>query len=102
MWRLGPGDGEVSNWIYYHVCLVPNRVSIDVTPSVALCTTKVDYGALSTSLRDVIHMMQIVKEASALGWKTFYLQCTARYSKTMRGTLEWARLPKMRAKTKHI
>jgi hypothetical protein len=73
-------------------------------PYMALSSTEADCGALSTSLRDVIHMMQLVKEASALGWKTFEgiptVHCKAFEDNA--GTLEWARLPKMRARTKHL
>jgi hypothetical protein len=73
-------------------------------PYVALSTTEAEYGALSTSLRDVIHMMQIVEESSALGWKTFEgkptVHCKAFEDNS--GTLEWARLPKMRSRTKHL
>jgi hypothetical protein len=73
-------------------------------PYVALSTTEAEYGALSTSLRDVIHMMQIVKEASILGWKTFGGKPTV-HCKVFEdnvGTLEWAKLPKMRSRTKHL
>jgi hypothetical protein len=74
-------------------------------PYVALSTSESEYGALSTSLRDVIHMMQIVKEAgSRLEWKTFEgkptVHCKAFEDNS--GALEWARLPKMRTRTKHL
>ncbi len=64
-----------------------------------------EYGSLSTSLRDVIQMMQIVEEAgSRLSWKTFdgipTVHCKAFEDNS--GTLEWARLPKMRTRTKHL
>jgi hypothetical protein len=71
-------------------------------PYVALSTTEVDCGALSTSLRDMIHMMQIVKEARALGWKTFEGKPSTVHCKVFEdnaGALE-ARLPKVRARTK--
>jgi hypothetical protein len=73
-------------------------------PYVALSTSEAEYGALSTSLRDVIHMMQIIKEAGILGWKIFEGKPTV-HCKVFEdnvGTLEWARLPKMRSRTKHL
>jgi hypothetical protein len=73
-------------------------------PYVALSTTEAEYGALSTCLRDVINMMQVVKESKVLGWETFdgkpTVHCKAFEDNS--GTLEWARLPKMRARTKHL
>jgi hypothetical protein len=74
-------------------------------PYVALSTSEAEYGSLSTSLRDVIQMMQIVEEAgSRLSWKTFdgkpTVHCKAFGDNS--GTLEWARLPKMRTRTKHL
>ena len=38
---------------------------------VALSTTEAEYNALSSSLREVIHMMQLVQEANELGWQTY-------------------------------
>ena len=74
-------------------------------PYVALSTSEAEYGSLSTSLRDVIQMMQIVEEArNRLDWKTFEgkptVHCKAFEDNV--GTLEWARLPKMRTRTKHL
>jgi hypothetical protein len=37
---------------------------------VALSTTEAEYNALSTSLREVIHLMQLIDEAKSKGWKT--------------------------------
>jgi len=71
---------------------------------VALSTTEAEYNALSTSLRDVIHLMQLVDEAKVMGWETFVgtpdVHCKAFEDNA--GTVEWARLPKMRPRTKHI
>lgn len=74
-------------------------------PFFALSTSEAEYGALSTSLRDVIHMMQIVKEAGdRLAWKTFegksMVNCTVFEDNV--GALEWARLPNVRTRTKHL
>ena len=71
---------------------------------VALSTTEAEYNALSTSLRDVIHLMQLVEEAKEMGWETFVgtpdVHCKAFEDNS--GTVEWARLPKMRPRTKHM
>jgi hypothetical protein len=59
----------------------------------------------AAKLQPYIHMMQIDKEARALGWKTFEGKPSTVHSKVFEnnaGTLEWARLPKMRARTKHL
>jgi hypothetical protein len=71
---------------------------------VALSTTEAEYNALSTSLREVIHLMQLVEEAKELGWTTFTgvpsVHCTVFEDNS--GCLEMARLPKMRPRTKHL
>jgi hypothetical protein len=71
---------------------------------VALSTTEAEYNALSSSLREVIHMMQLVEEAKDLGWTTFVgkptVHCTVFEDNS--GALEMARLPKMRPRTKHL
>jgi Reverse transcriptase (RNA-dependent DNA polymerase) len=71
---------------------------------VALSTTEAEYNAMSTSLREVIHLMQVVSEAKVLGWKTFTgiptVHCKVYEDNS--GALEMARLPKMRPRTKHL
>jgi hypothetical protein len=71
---------------------------------VALSTTKAEYNALSISLREVIHMMQILKEARQLSWKVFedvpMVHCKVFEDNS--GALEMSRLPKMRPRTKHL
>ena len=71
---------------------------------VALSTTEAEYNALSTSLREVIHLMQLVEEAHELGWTTIQdvpkVHCTVFEDNV--GALEMARLPKMRPRTKHL
>ena len=63
-----------------------------------------EYNALSTSLRDVIHLMQLVEEANKLGWNTHEgppkVHCKVFEDNI--GALEMARLPKMRPRTKHL
>ena len=71
---------------------------------VALSTTEAEYNAMSTSLREVIHLMQLVEEAKILGWKTFVGTPTVhcKVFEDNSGALEMARLPKMRPRTKHL
>ena len=71
---------------------------------VALSTTEAEYNALSTSLRDVIHLMQLVQEANDQGWQTHEGPPTVRCKvfEDNVGALEMARLPKMRPRTKHL
>jgi hypothetical protein len=70
----------------------------------ALSTTEAEYNALSASLREVIHMMQIVEEAKRMDWKVFggipTVHCKAFEDNS--GALEMARIPKMRPRTKHL
>jgi hypothetical protein len=71
---------------------------------VALSTTEAEYNALSTSLREVIHLMQIITEAKDLGWQVYtgvpIVHCKVFEDNV--GALEMARLPKMRPRTKHL
>ncbi len=71
---------------------------------VALSTTEAEYNALSASLREVIHLMQLVDEAKTLGWETFMgtPEVHCKVFEDNSGALEWARLPKMRPRTKHL
>ena len=71
---------------------------------VALSTTEAEYNALSTSLRDVIYLMQLVQEANDDGWQTHKGPPTVRCKvfEDNIGALEMARLPKMRPRTKHL
>ena len=70
----------------------------------ALSTTEAEYIALSTSLREVIPLMGILKEAQEKGLQVQYLppkvHCTIFEDNS--GALELACLPKMRPHTKHI
>jgi hypothetical protein len=73
-------------------------------PEVALSSSESEYAALSASLREVIHLMQLVAEAKDLGWETFVGKPTVhcKVFEDNSGALEMARLPKMRPRTKHI
>ena len=70
----------------------------------ALSTTEAEYIALSTSLREVIPLMGILKEARKNGLHILdilpKIHCTVFEDNS--GALELARLPKMRPRTKHI
>jgi Reverse transcriptase (RNA-dependent DNA polymerase) len=71
---------------------------------VALSTTEAEYNALSTSLREVIHLMHLIDEAKEKGWTTVdeapKIHCKVFEDNI--GALEMARLPKMRPRTKHL
>jgi hypothetical protein len=71
---------------------------------VALSTTEAEYTALSTSLREVIHLMQLVQEANTMGWVTYQgapiVHCKVFEDNI--GALVMAKLPKMRPRTKHL
>ena len=70
----------------------------------ALSTTEAEYIALSMSLREVIPLMGILKEARENGLQVKHIppkvHCTVFEDNS--GALELARLPKMRPRTKHI
>ena len=70
----------------------------------ALSTTEAEYIALSTSLREVIPMMGMLKEAREQGLQINYLppkvHCTVFEDNS--GALELARLQKIHPRTKHI
>ncbi|KAL7580903.1 hypothetical protein ACA910_001170 [Epithemia clementina (nom. ined.)] len=70
----------------------------------ALSTTEAEYIALSTALREQIHLMELVKEIQAHGIKVTCAPpkvfCKAFEDNS--GALEMARLPKLRPHTKHL
>ena len=70
----------------------------------ALFTTEAEYIALSTSLRKVIPLMGMLKEATEQGLQVNYLppkvHCTVFEDNS--GALELARLPKLHPRMKHI
>ena len=70
----------------------------------AQSTTKVEYIALSMSLREVIPLMGRLKEAreNGLNVKEIPPQMHCMVFEDNSGALELARLPKMRPRTKHI
>ena len=71
---------------------------------VALSTTEAEYVALSTSLRDAIPIMNLIKELNERKFITTNSE-TRIYCKVFEdntGALEMARVPKMRPRTKHL
>ena len=71
---------------------------------IALSTTEAEYIALSTSLRDTIPIMNLLKELKHRNFNIIStqasVQCTA--FEDNNGALEIANVPKMRPRTKHI
>ena len=75
-----------------------------IQTEVALSSTEAEYVSLSESLRDAIPMMQLIKEIQQRGFEvpttTPVVHC--RLFEDNSGALELARVPKMRARTKHM
>ena len=92
-----------SGWIV-HFPGAPITWASKMQTITALSTTEVEYIALSTSLREVIPMMEMLKEAWEQGLQVHYLppkvHCTVFEDNS--SALELARLPKIHPKTKHI
>jgi hypothetical protein len=127
---LNPKDHSFDCWVDADFVGNWDRVNADVDPStaksrtgfiityaacpvvwgsklqsdVALSTTESEYSAVSTSLREVIHLMQLIDEVKTIGWKTFEGKPTVhcKVFEDNAGALEMVRLPKMRPRTKHI
>ena len=121
---LNPSDHSFDCWVDADFVGNWDRVNADVDPStaksrtgylvsyagcpiawasklqteVALSTTEAEYNALSASLREDIHLMQLVDEAKELGWETFTgkptVHCTAFEDNA--GALEKVKIPKVR------
>jgi hypothetical protein len=71
---------------------------------IALSTTESEYIALSTSLREVIPLMELIKELEGVGF-AINIERPRVYCEAFEdneGALEMARSPKMRPRTKHI
>ena len=75
-----------------------------VQTEIALSTTEAEYIALSQALRDVIPMMQIMKEARDMGIpvKTIHPKIHCTLFEDNAGAVEMVQVPKMRPRTKHI
>ncbi|EJK76134.1 hypothetical protein THAOC_02122 [Thalassiosira oceanica] len=92
-----------SGWIiYYAGC--PITWASKLQTQVALSTTEAEYIALSQSLRDVIPIMELIKELKERNFPVLSTTPTV-HCKTFEdnsGALELGILPKMRPRTKHI
>ena len=92
-----------SGWVI-HFAATPITWASKMQTVTALSTTEDEYIALSTSLREVIPLIGILKEACKNGLQVQDLpskvNCTV--FKDNSGALELARLPKMCPHTKHI
>ncbi len=92
-----------SGWIvFYAGC--PIIWASKLQSQVALSTTEAEYIAMSMALRDVIPIMDLLKEMKE---KQVPVICTEPYVyckvfEDNSGALELARLPKLRPRTKHI
>ena len=92
-----------SGWTV-HFAGAPITWASKIQTITALSTTEAEYIALSTSLREVIPLMGMLKEAAEQGVQIDNLppkiHCTVFEDNS--GTLELAQLPKVRPRTKHI
>jgi hypothetical protein len=92
-----------SGWVvFYAGC--PVIWASRLQTQTALSTTEAEYIAMSMSLRDVIPIMDLVKEMKEHGIPVIsskpYVYC--KVFEDNLGALELARLPKLRPRTKHI
>jgi len=72
--------------------------------TIALSTTEAEYIALSTALRDVLPLMRLVREMKDSGFDLAVEAPTVhcKVFEDSSGTIELAKAPKMRPRTKHI
>ena len=92
-----------SGWIV-HFARAPITWASKIQTIMALSTTKAEYIPLSTSLREVIPLMGMLKEVAKQGVQIDNLppKVHCMVFEDNSGTLELARLPKVRPRTKHI
>jgi hypothetical protein len=78
--------------------------SSKLQPTIALSTTEAEYIALSSALRDVIYVMQLLKKLILFGIKISVSTPTVRCKvfEDNVGAIELAKAPKLRPRTKHI
>jgi hypothetical protein len=92
-----------SGWVvFYAKCSI--IFASRLQSQVALSTTEAEYISLSTALRDVIPIMELLAEMRQRGYKVICTEPIV-YCKVFEdnsGALELARLPKLRPRTKHI
>ncbi|KAL7449562.1 hypothetical protein ACHAXS_000208, partial [Conticribra weissflogii] len=92
-----------SDWIiFYAAC--PIILASKLQSQVALLTTEAECIALSTSLRDAITIMYLIKEFKVHKFKTICTELNAYCNvfESNSGALELAKLSKRRPCTKHI
>ncbi|KAL7474665.1 hypothetical protein ACHAW6_000627, partial [Cyclotella cf. meneghiniana] len=92
-----------SGWIvFYAAC--PIIWASKLQSQIALSTTKAEYIAMSMALRDVIPLMELNKEIRENKFDIVNMQpyVYCKVSENNFGTLELARLPRLRPHTKHI
>ena len=72
--------------------------------TISLSSTEAEYVALSTALREVIPLIEFLKELKSLGIATYstHADVHCKCFEDNSGALELARLPKIRPRTKHI
>jgi hypothetical protein len=92
-----------SGWVvFYARC--PIIWASKLQTQTALSTTEAEYIAMSMSLRDVIPIMELIKEMKEHNISVIctkpYIYCKVFEDNS--GALELARLPKLRPRTKHI
>eukprot|EP00804_Cyclotella_cryptica_P016390 CCRYP_004646-RB/>CCRYP_004646-RB protein AED:0.25 eAED:0.25 QI:0/-1/0/1/-1/0/1/0/202 len=92
-----------SGWvIFYAAC--PVIWASKLQSQVALSTTKAEYIAMSMALRDVIPLMELIKEMREHKFDIVntqpYMYCKVFEDNS--GALELARLPRLHPRTKHI
>ena len=89
-------------YILYANC--PIILAFKLQTQVALITTKAEYIALSSALRDVIPIMSLVEEIKSKVFPIFFNSPHVFFKafEDNSGALELARLPKLLPKTKHI
>ena len=72
--------------------------------TLALSTTEAEYIALSTAMREVIYLLNLIDEMSEQGIKLItnkpLIKCTAFEDNV--GAIELAKVPKLRPQTKHL
>jgi hypothetical protein len=83
---------------------VSTDLEIHATDGIAFSSTEREYIALSQSLREVIYIIDLLKEMDEVGFKlntnTTQIKCIA--FKDNNGALEMATIHKLRPRTKHI
>ena len=127
---LNPKDHSFDNWVDADFIGNWNKQTAEVDPSVAksrtgfiimyagcplvwgsrlqrevaLSSTEAEYNAILESMRDVLHLMQLVKDISRTGLAVAVAppKVHCKIFEDNSGALEMVRLPKMRPRTRHM